>query len=94
MIKEGLINKVSEQTGVNKETTEEVVNSVFDVMKKAIIKGDQITIRKFGTFKLQHRKTKKAQDIGRNKTIVVPEHFKPTWKPAQTLVEKTKKLKV
>lgn len=50
MNKSELIEIISEKSRVPKKKAEEVVNLVFDSMTEALVKGDRIEIRGFGSF--------------------------------------------
>jgi DNA-binding protein HU-beta len=62
MIKLDIINRVADQTGVSKQKAEEVIESLFNVMKDALAKGKRIELRGFGVFTVKARK----KGIGRN----------------------------
>jgi DNA-binding protein HU-beta len=48
-------------------------------------------LRGFGSFIVKKRAAKKGRNISKNTTIVIPEHFIPSFKPAKTFGEKVKK---
>ena len=50
MTKSDLIAAVAEQTNVTKNRAESVVNCVFDAMTDALVSGEGIEIRGFGSF--------------------------------------------
>ena len=50
MNKSELIEIISEKGNIPKKRAEEVVNLVFDSMTDALVKGDRIEIRGFGSF--------------------------------------------
>lgn len=50
MNKSELIEIISEKGNVPKKRAEEVVNLVFDSMTEALVRGDRIEIRGFGSF--------------------------------------------
>ena len=50
MNKSELIEVVAERTNVTKKKAEDVVNLVFSCMTEALVKGDRIEIRGFGSF--------------------------------------------
>lgn len=54
MTKSELIDALAERRQVSRVTAEEVVNLVFDRMKEALVAGERIEIRGFGTFKVRH----------------------------------------
>lgn len=81
MIKQDIVNEVSDKTGVPKTKAEIAVESLFDAMKNALQRGDRIELRGFGVFIVKPRKsgvgrnprTGEVTDIPPGKTI----RFKP-----------------
>lgn len=62
LIKQDLIQRIVERTGLPRTKAEDAVDAIFDSMKKALITGDRIELRGFGVFTVKPRKT----GIGRN----------------------------
>ena len=53
MVKSELIQQLSEQANIQPKIAEIAVNTVFDAMIDALIKGEGIEIRGFGSFKVR-----------------------------------------
>ncbi len=62
LIKQDLIQRIVERTGLPRTKAEAAVNAVLDAMKQALAKDDRIELRGFGVFTVKSRKT----GIGRN----------------------------
>ena len=62
MIKQDLIQRVVERTGLPRTKAESAVDTIFEAMKSALGEGDRIELRGFGVFTVKPRKT----GIGRN----------------------------
>lgn len=62
MIKQDIVNAVSEQTGLTKIKAEMAVESLLDAMKQALKRGQRIELRGFGVFYVRPRK----RGVGRN----------------------------
>lgn len=62
MIKQDLIQRIVDRTGLPRTKAEAAVDTIFDGMKQALAKGDRIELRGFGVFTVKPRKT----GIGRN----------------------------
>lgn len=62
MIKQDLIQRIVDRTGLPRTKAEAAVDTIFDGMKRALAKGDRIELRGFGVFTVKPRKT----GIGRN----------------------------
>ncbi len=81
MTKSVLIEKVSERVdGLTRNQTEIVVNTVFESIKKALMKGEKVEIRGFGNFRLKTRNPRKARNPKTGESVDVPGkkvlHFK------------------
>jgi integration host factor beta subunit len=73
MTKSVLIEKVSTRVeGLTRNQTEIVVDTVFDSIKKALLKGEKIEIRGFGNFRLKTRNPRKARNPKTGESVDVP----------------------
>ncbi len=54
MNKYDLVEAMSEREDLTKTKTEEIINLVFAEMTDALVKGDRVEIRGFGSFKVKH----------------------------------------
>jgi len=62
LIKQDLIQRVVERTGLPRTKAESAVDAIFEAMKKALGGSDRIELRGFGVFTVKPRKT----GVGRN----------------------------
>jgi DNA-binding protein HU-beta len=62
VIKQDLILRVVERTGLPRVKAEAAVDAIFESMKRALTENDRIELRGFGVFTVKPRKT----GIGRN----------------------------
>jgi DNA-binding protein HU-beta len=62
LIKQDLIQRVVERTGLPRTKAESAVDAIFEAMKKALGASDRIELRGFGVFTIKPRKT----GVGRN----------------------------
>lgn len=81
MTKSVLIEKITEKIGsLTRKQTEIVVDTVFDSIKEAILKGEKIEIRGFGNFKPKVRRPRLARNPKTGEKVEVPGkrviHFK------------------
>jgi len=90
MTKAEVIAEISKKTGVDKLDVQETVEAFFKVVKNAMIRGDNVYVRGFGSFVVKKRAEKTARNISKNTAIVIPEHHIPTFKPAKGFVQKVK----
>jgi len=73
MTKSKLVEVIAERTKISKSRAEEVVNTILDTMTEAMIRGEGIEIRGFGSF------TIRSYDgyTGRNPKTNTPVEVKP-----------------
>jgi nucleoid DNA-binding protein len=62
LIKQDLIQRVVESTGIPRIKAESAVDAIFEAMKGALTNSDRIELRGFGVFTVKPRKT----GVGRN----------------------------
>ena len=73
MNKSDLVNRLAEEKGFPHSTAKEIVDIFFDDMTQALIKGDRVEIRGFGSFKVKAYKGY----TGRNPRSGVKAEVKP-----------------
>jgi nucleoid DNA-binding protein len=62
LIKQDLIQRVVDRTGLVRTKAEDAVDAIFESMKQSLAEGDRIELRGFGVFTVKPRKT----GVGRN----------------------------
>ena len=91
MTKAEIVNEVAKATGIEKQTVQIVVESFMECVKGSLAKGNPVYLRGFGSFIIKHRAEKTARDIHKEKTITIPAHNIPAFKPAKTFMNEVKK---
>ena len=87
MTKADIVTKISEETGIDKDTVLTVVEAFMATVKNSLASGNEVFLRGFGSFIIKTRKQKIARNISKNTSIVIPEHNIPAFKPAKTFAE-------
>lgn len=82
MTRKELIEQVAMQAECDQPEVENVLNNYFSVVIETLSMGESIFVRGFGTLGVKLKGPKKARDIGRNTSIMVPEHGVVFFKPA------------
>jgi DNA-binding protein HU-beta len=90
MTKADIVNEISKNTGIEKVTVQKAVEAFMDGIKSSLETGNNVYLRGFGSFVVKKRAEKTARNISKNTTIIIPEHFIPSFKPAKTFVGKVK----
>ncbi len=90
MTKADIVNEISKNTGIEKVTVQKAVEAFMETVKSSLVKDRNVYLRGFGSFIVKKRAKKTARNISRNTTIIIPEHYIPSFKPAKTFVNKVK----
>jgi DNA-binding protein HU-beta len=90
MRKADLVSSISEKTGVAKVDVLVALESFFSEVRDSLSSGENVYIRGFGSFVIKKRAKKIGRHIKKNKSIEIPEHFIPSFKPAKIFVEQVK----
>lgn len=91
MRKADLVNAISEKTGVAKVDVLVSLEELFKEIKTTMQGGENVYIRGFGSFVIKKRAKKVGRNIKKGKSIEIPEHFIPSFKPAKIFMEQVKK---
>jgi DNA-binding protein HU-beta len=90
MTKADLVSEITDKTGVEKIAVQATVESLMTTIIDAMESGKNVYLRGFGSFVIKKRAEKTGRDISKNTTLIIPEHFVPTFKPAKTFVNGVK----
>lgn len=88
MIKEDIVTHVASDTMTRKVIVEEVINSFLENIENAMVDGDNVVIRGFGTFQTAERKAKVGRNIKAGVPVKIPAHIEPVFKPSEALKKK------
>lgn len=72
MNKAQLVEQVSKSTLLTKTDVESVLNASFELIKKSVKKGDDVTLVGFGTFTKSKRKARAGRNPQTGKEIRIP----------------------
>ena len=82
MIKADLINKISKEMNVSKQEAEAGVNLFFETIKEALMRGEEIELRGFGSFRFRQRGGRSGRNPRTGEPVKVPPkkvlYFKPS----------------
>ena len=90
MTKAEIVAQIAEKTGLEKSSTQVVVEAFMDVVKESVVKGEPVYLRGFGSFIRKERKEKVGRNIKLDQSIVIPAHNIPAFKPSKTFVNEVK----
>ena len=90
MTKADIVSEIAKSTGVEKVQVQAIVEAFMDSIKTSLTNKNNVYLRGFGSFIVKKRAKKVARNISKNKTITIPEHNIPAFKPAKSFAAKVK----
>jgi integration host factor subunit beta len=87
MIKADLVNRIAREMDIPKQEAEAGVNLFFRSIKDAILKGDEIEIRGFGSFRFRKRTSRAGRNPRTGAPVKVPPKKVLYFKPSKLLKE-------
>jgi len=87
MIKADLVARISEELDLPKKKAEEGVNIFFEAIKEALLKGERVEIRGFGSWRWRKRKSRLGRNPKTGSTVKVPAKKVLYFKPSKILKE-------
>ena len=90
MTKADIVKEISQNTGIEKVIVEKAVEAFMETLKGSLTEGNNVYLRGFGSFIVKKRAEKTARNISKNTSIIIPEHFVPSFKPANEFVAQVK----
>ena len=85
MNKAQLIESIANATKLTKTDCESVLNACLESVKKAVKKGDDVTLIGFGTFTKTKRKARMGRNPQTGKEIKIPAMTVPKFRPGKAL---------
>jgi DNA-binding protein HU-beta len=85
-----VIAEIANRTGIDRGDVSEAVKAFVEVVKDKMADGENIYIRGFGSFVNKRRARKIGRNISKNTSLVIDEHYVPSFKPSKEFVELVK----
>lgn len=85
MTKAELVEIISQETGVSKKDTGIVVNLIMENIGQALVQGDKVEVRGFGSFKVKTRNSRLARNPRTGDSVDVPVKRVPYFKASNEL---------
>lgn len=86
MTKAEIVAQIAKKTGLDKETVLTVVEQFMMNVKDSLVDGEPVYLRGFGSFIIKERATKTARNIKEERSIIIPAHNIPAFKPAKSFM--------
>lgn len=72
MKKRTIIENTKKEVNLTDKQSQEVINTIFDTISKALIQGESVKIRGFGTFKITNYKERNGRNPKTGEKILIP----------------------
>ena len=86
MTKAEIVNKISNNLGIEKSDVLATVESFMSEVKGALESGNNVYLRGFGSFVIKTRAEKIGRNILKNTSIKIPAHNIPSFKPSKVFI--------
>lgn len=88
MTKLDLIKQAAKASGATQETAAAVINAAIDAAADALLQGDAVIARGFGTLERRQHKARTAQAINGSGSITIPARYTIRFTAAQALKDR------
>ena len=84
--KKDLVAAVSAKSGINQTVAADVINQLVDVIVEKLSDGEEVTLRRFGTFVIKVAKAKKGRNPNKPEhQVIIPERCVIRFRPGKEL---------
>lgn len=87
MKKAELVEAIAEKTGLTKADANRALDATFEVITKALKKGERVPVAGFGTFNVSKRKAREGRNPQTGATVKIPARKAVTFKAGTALKE-------
>lgn len=88
MTKKELIDQIVEKTDLNKKDIRFIFDQILQGIEEALAAGESVRISGFGAFERRIRHERKGRNPNTGETIILKNHFAPSFRPGKRLKEK------
>jgi nucleoid DNA-binding protein len=82
MTKAQIVDQIADATGLTKIETEAVVDGFMHTVIEAVVDGEGVELRGFGSFRAQQRAARTARNPRTNEPVPVEARTLPVFRPA------------
>lgn len=85
MTKNELIEKVAKKANLTKRASVDAVNTTFNLIRDALVRGEKVVVTGFGTFLIRSRAARRGRNPQTGETIQIPNKKLPGFTAGKTL---------
>jgi DNA-binding protein HU-beta len=90
MTKADIVSRIADATGMEKHDVQTTVEAFMTTVRESLESGENVYLRGFGSFVIKTRAAKTGRNILAKKSIQIPAHNIPSFKPAREFVDNVK----
>ena len=79
---------INGKLGVSQRNAAEIVDSVFDAMKKTLVNGESIKLVQFGTLSVRDKSPRKGRNPRTGESMVITKRKMVSFRPSKKLRER------
>jgi integration host factor subunit alpha len=88
MTKADLVDLIYERVGSSKKEAGEVVETIFDIIKESLRRGEKVKISGFGSFAVNQKRARRGRNPQTGASITIDPRCVLTFKPSQVLKDR------
>jgi len=85
VVKADIVERVAEATGLPKVKCKEIVEGVLDEIFNALVRGEKVSIRRFGTFEVVVSNRTKGRNLQTGEEIQIEPRYVVRFRPSRQL---------
>ncbi len=85
MKKTELVEKLALKTGASKKDAEALLNAFVEVVSEALVEGDKISLKGFGTFEVRERAERTGHNPKTGEAMTIAASKSPAFKASSSL---------
>lgn len=85
MTKNELIEKVAKKASLTKRASRDAVDSLFNLIRDSLVRGEKVVITGFGTFLIRSRTARRGRNPQTGETIQIPGRKLPGFTAGKTI---------
>jgi integration host factor subunit alpha len=94
LTKADIVEQLSEQLGLNKRESKDVVELFFEEIKATLISNEPVKLSGFGCFELKHKKPRPGRNPKTGEDVMISERRVVTFKSGQKLKGRVEKCRI
>ncbi len=87
MTKADLVEEIAGSAEISKKHAKVIVDTFIDCIVDALLKGEKIELRGFGSFRIRNREARSGRNPKTGDSVEVPAKLIPYFKPGKLLKE-------